>query len=358
MLIRSLRAAVPAVLALSAVAQAQDAPPRHTSTEQFDAATITIEHGQPAWTEERLGAMQQIAPGLPWRMGSENLTTMVIKGGAVLFGNQIVQPARYGVNLARAGANDWAFVLFDPIHEQDQNYFTMRGDEKNQIVPTSFVADAQPSVPALTVDVTGDKHCGKCELQWGPMRVSAPITPITLRTAGVSINDADTETTWYSYPLAANADLSKPMIAGKIGLTLDDEDCTMNVYVSLQGEQIVADLRNVERETWEQENAKIADQQKLLDAAIQQFGQQAEAQIAPLITALKRKNARNEVMLEETAGRPDNLKFTDKAYDGTGTGLKCELVKTRSGLKLEITLGNKTSVVALDESKFTLKTSG
>jgi len=126
----------------------------------------------------------------------------------------------------------------------------------------------------------------------------------------------------------------------------------------MQGDQIVAELRNVEREQWEAENAKIADQQKLLDAALQQFGQQAEAQIAPLIAGLKRRNARNEVNLEDTANRPDNLKFSDKAYDGTGSGMKCELVKTRSGLKLEITLGSKTGVLALDESKFALKTSG
>jgi hypothetical protein len=354
---RSLRATVPALLAMTAVAQAQ--APRHTSTEKYEAATITLEHGQPPWTEERLGAMQQIAPGIPWRMGSEGLTTMEIKGAPILFGDKVVQPARYGVNLARSGANEWSFVLFDPIHEQEQNGFMMRGDEKNQVVvPTKFAADAQPSVPALTIDVTGDKHCGKCELQWGPMRVSAPITPITISNATVSINSNETETTWYAYPLAPEADLSKPMIAGHIGLTIDDDDCTMNVYVSRQGDQIVADLRNVEREQWELENSKIAEQQKLLDAAIQQFGQQAEAQIAPMITALKRKNARNEVMLEETVGRPDNLKFTEKAYDGTGTGLKCELVKTRSGLKLEITLGNKTGVLAIDESKFTAKASG
>src|SRR5262249_17440303 len=159
-----------------------------------------------------------------------------------------------------------------------------------------------------------------------PMRVSAPITPITIRSAPVSLNENETETTWYSYPLPADADLSKPLIAGRIGLSLDDDDCSMNVYVSLQGDQIVADLRDVEREQWEAENAKIVAQQKLLDAAIQQFGPQAEAQIAPLITALKRKSARNEVMLEESVGRPDNLKFSDKAYDGTGTGMKCELV--------------------------------
>jgi hypothetical protein len=67
---------------------------------------------------------------------------------------------------------------------------------------------------------------------------------------------------------------------------------------------------------------------------------------------------RNEVMLEESAGRPDNLKFSDKAYDGTGSGMKCDLVKTRSGLKLEITLGNKTGVLAIDESKFVPRASG
>ena len=102
----------------------------------------------------------------------------------------------------------------------------------------------------------------------------------------------------------------------------------------------------------------MIDLQKLLDATIQQFGQQAEAQIAPQITAIKRKTARNEVMLEESVNRPDNVKFSDKAYDGTGSGMKCDLVKTRSGLKLEISLGNKTGVLAIDESKLAPKASG
>jgi hypothetical protein len=356
MLFRSLRAGIPALLALTAVARAQ--APRHTSTEKFDAATITVEHGQPPWSEERLGTIQQIPPGFPWRMGSEGLTTLEIKGAPVLFGSQVIQPARYGVNLVRGGANDWSFVLFEPTHEADANGFQMKGDEKNQVVATKFVADAQPSVEALTIDVKSDQHCGTCELKWGPLRVSAPITPITAHAANVSINSNETETTWYSYPLPADADLSKPIIAGRIGLQVDDDDCSMNVYVSMQGDQIVAELRNVEREQWETENAKMVDLQKFLDAAIQQFGQQAEAQVAPQIAGIKRKTARNEVMLEETAGRPDHLKFSDKAYDGTGSGMKCDLVKTRSGLKLEITLGNKTGVLAIDESKFVPKTSG
>ena len=356
MLFRSLCVGILALLALTAVAQAQ--APRHTSTDKFDAATITVEHGQPPWSEERLGTIQQLLFGFLWRMGSEGLTTLEIKGAPVLFGNQVVQPARYGVNLARAGANDWNFILFEPIHEADPTGFQMRGDEKNTVIATKFVADAQPSVEALTIEVKSDQHCGKCELQWGPLRVSAPITPITIHGANVSINSNETETTWYSYPLPADADLAKPMIAGRIGLQVDDEDCTMTVYVSMQGDQIVAELRNVEREQWEAENAKMVDLQKLLDAAIQQFGQQAEAQIAPQITAIKRKTARNEVMLEESVNRPDNVKFSDKAYDGTGSGMKCDLVKTRSGLKLEISLGNKTGVLAIDESKLAPKASG
>jgi hypothetical protein len=358
MFVRSLRAGLPAVLLLASVAQAQDAPPRHTSTATFGKTTVTVEHGQPPWSEDRLGQIANIPPGQPWRMGSELLTTIEIKGGPIFFGDKLITPARYGFNLVRTGEKDWMFVTFEPLHESPQGPYQMVGDEPSSLIPTRFAADAEPSVAALTIDVTGGEAAGKCELSWGPMRVSAPITPITVTTAPVTINSNEAEASWYARPLQSDTDLTKPMIAGKIALDLDGDDCSMNVYVMMQGEEIVALFRNAEREKWETENSQIDGRQKQLEAAIQQFGAQAEAQLSPIISDLKHRQAVNEVYLEDSVDRPDNLKFSEKALEGKGTGLRCDLLKVRGGLRIEVTLGAKTAVVAVDEEQFVKKASG
>jgi hypothetical protein len=356
MLVRSLWAGLPAVLVLTAVAQAQT--PRHTSTAKFGNTTVTVEHGQPPWSEDRLGQIAQIPPGTPWRMGAELLTTIEIKGGPIFFGDKLIPPARYGFNLMRTGEKDWSFVTFDPLHESPQGPFTLVGDEPATLIPSKFVGDAAESAAALTLDVTSGDAGGKCELAWGPMRISAQITPVTITTSAVTINSNDAEASWYSRPLPPDADLTKPMIAGKVALELDGDDCSMNVYVMMQGDQIVTLFRNAEREQWETENSQIDGRQKQLEAAIAQFGAQAEAQIAPLITDLKRKQARNEVMLEESVDRPDNLKFSEKASDGKGTGLRCEMLKVRGSVRLEVTLGAKTAIITVDESQFVKKAAG
>lgn len=357
MFARSLRAGLPAVLALASVAQAQTSPPRHTSTATFGKTTVTVEHGQPPWSEERLGQISQIQPGQPWRMGSELLTTIEIKGGPIFFGDQLVPPARYGFNLARTN-DGWSYVAFEPLHESPQGPFTLVGDEAQILIPTKFVSDAEPSVAAMMIEVTAADKAGKCELSWGPLRVTAPITPIAVTTAPVTINSNEAEASWYARPLPADADLTKPMIAGKIALELDGDDCSMNVYVMMQGEEIVTLFRNAEREKWESEIALGEGRQKLYEAAIQQFGAQAEAQLAPVISDLKHKQAVNEVYLEDSVDRPDNLKFSEKALDGKGSGLKCDMLKVRGGLRLEVSIGGKTAVVSLDESKFAKKASG
>jgi DUF2911 family protein len=355
MFARSLRAGLPAVLALASVAQAQ--APRHTSTAAFGKTTVTVEHGQPPWSEDRLGQVSQIQPGQPWRMGSELLTTIEVKGGPIFFGDQLVPPARYGFNLVRT-PDGWMFIAFDPLHESPQGPFTLMGDEPSIPIPAKFVADAEPSVPAMTIDVTAADKSGKCELSWGPLRVTAPITPIAVTTSPVTINSNEAEASWYARPLPADADLTKPMIAGKIALEIGDDDCSMNVYVSLQGEEIVTTFRNAEREKWESEIAAGEGRQKVYEAAIQQFGAQAEAQLAPVISDLKHKQAVNEVYLEDSVDRPDNLKFSEKALDGKGSGLKCDMLKVRGGLRLEVSIGAKTAVVSLDESQFAKKASG
>jgi hypothetical protein len=359
MLVRTLRACLPALLVLAARVPAQT-PPRHESKATLGDVTVTVEHGQPPWSEDRIGAIGQIPPGFPWRMGSENLTTIKIDGGPIFFGDKLVRPGRYGFNLTRVGTQDWAYTVFEPTHESDPNYFTLRGDEPSQQqIPAKFQSDATPSAEALTIDVTGDAKGGSCVLAWGPLRVSAPIIPVRITTSAININGYDTITSWYTRPLAEGVDLTQPILAGNIPLKFDEsEDCSMNVYVMLKDDQLCAELRNVEREQWERDNALMGDRRKQLQAALDQFGAQAEGQIRPLLKDLDLREARNEVNLEMSTRRPDKIEIHEKAYDGSGAGLRAELVKSRGGLRLDISLGAKTAVLSLDESLFALKADG
>ena len=53
-----------------------------------------------------LGQMAQLAQaGQAWRLGSEGITTLEVKGGPIFFGEQLIQPKRYGFNLLATGDN-------------------------------------------------------------------------------------------------------------------------------------------------------------------------------------------------------------------------------------------------------------
>lgn len=329
--------------------------PRHTSTVTLGATTLTVEHGQPAWNDSRLGQLAQAAQGAvgpAWRMGSEGMTTLVVKGGPVFFGDELIQPGRYGFNLAPAGENAWSFLVFDPVNEAQSFAFT--GTEKNQVVPTQFKSDAVELAPLLTIDLAATGETGSCTLAWGPLRATAPLGAAAITNAEIELNGAPAKTTWYRRALCADADCTRPMIAGKIDLTIDDSDCSMNVYLMVEGDQLVALMRNRERETAEGQNAAIELQMKQFEAMIQQFGPQAEAQVGALKKQAQRQLVKNELVLEDTVNRPDNLKFSAPAEAGKPGELACEVFQTRRSINLEVSLGGKKGVIRIDESLFAL----
>jgi hypothetical protein len=337
--------------------QAPQGAPRQTSTVKVGAASITVEHGQPPWSDDRIGQMAQLPVGQVWRMGSEGMTTIVVAGGPVFFGEELIEPGRYGFNLVHAGENAWNFIVFEPIHEAT-NPLQMMGDEPNHLIVSKFVGDAKESAPALTIDFTGSGDTATCELKWGPMRVTAPLTGIVVTRSDLELNGNPATASWFSRPLAADLDPSKPVIAGTIDLEIEEEPCSMNVYVMVDGGNLVTLFRNQERERWEKENAAMDDQEKRLNALIQQFGAQAEGQINPILQQMRRKRAKNEVYLEDSVTRPDNLKFSAPAEEATPGKVSCDVFKTRSGRSLEIIFGGKKAVIRIDDSQFALKPAG
>ena len=346
-------AAAPAAAAPQAAPQGS---PRHTATVTLGAATLTLEHGQPPWSDQRLGQMAQMAQqGQAWRMGSENATTLEVTGGPVFFGDELVQPGRYGMNLQPAGENAFSFVVFEPLH-LDQSP-QMLGDEPNQLIPTVFKGDAAELTPALLLDFVVAGDTAACTLSWGPLRATAPLAAAGVSTAEIELNGNPADTTWYRRALAEGFDCSKPMIAGKIDFAIDEQDCSMNVYVMLEGDQLVAVMRNREREQAEAQTLSLEAGMKQFDAAIQQFGEQAAAQIAPLKRQAQRQLVKNELTLEDTVNLPDNLKFSAPCEAGKPGALACEIFQTRRSINLEVLLGGKKGVVRIDESLFAVKSS-
>ena len=339
----------------AAPAPAPQGAPRHRSAAKLGESNVVVEHGQPTWNDQRLGQMAQSVPvGQVWRMGSEAMTTLSIAGGPVFFGEEMIEPGRYGFNLLRASETTWNFVVFQPKHEAD-GAFTMQGDEAVQQIPATYVDNATESAAVLTVDVIVDGDAARCVVAWGPIRVTAPISSVSVATSELEVNGTAAEASWYHRPLAPGVDLARPMIAGKLDMEIDGESCSMNVYVAQDGANLVALFRNAEREGWEKENATMEQTMKTFEALIQQVGAQAEAALAPRIQAMKRRLAKNEIMLEETVNRPDNLKYAEVAADASPGRISCDVVKTRGSLNLEIVFGGKHAVIRLDESQFALR---
>jgi len=364
MLARPLRDAILATLALAPFASAQQpagggqGAPRHRSAAALGDSNVVIEHGQPTWNESRIGQIAQVPIGQVWRMGSEGMTTLSVSGAPIFFGEEFLRPGRYGFNLLHVADNAWSFVVFDPIHES-QGTPQMMGDETNWQIPSKFVGDAAESVPELTIDVIADGESAVCELKWGPMRVTAPISAVQLATSEFELNGTIATATWYRRPLRPDADCTQPTIAGSIELEIEGEDCSMNIYLLQEGDHVVALFRNRERERWERENAGIEERVKQFEAAIQQFGAQAEAQIGPILQQMRRRKTKNEVLLEDSVGRPDNLRFTAPSEEAGGTArISCEFVKTRSTRNLEVVHGGRRALIRLDEDRFAVKASG
>lgn len=357
----------PGLIALSAFVLAAPAPaqsiapggapqgaPRHTSTAKVGEATLTVEHGQPPWSDDRLGAMAQIAQqGQPWRMGSEGITTFTVAGAPVFFGDELIEPGRYGFNLAPTGQNAWAFLVFEPLNEAQ--FPTMLGNEPSKTVAARFVGDAAEIVPAMTIDVAAESSTGTCTLAWGPMRLSADLAAAQVTRAELELNGVPAKSTWYRRALPAGADASRPRIAGSIELAIDDEDCSMNVYVMQEGDQVVALLRNREREQAEQAMALADTALKQFDALIQQFGAQAEAQVGPLKTQAQRQIVRSEITLEDSVCRPDQIRVAATGEAAEPGSLFCSIYQSRSSINLEVCVGGLKSVLRLDESLFALK---
>jgi hypothetical protein len=343
----------PAATAQSPAPAAQGAP-RHTASATFGTATLTVEHGQPAWNDQRLGQLAQLAQqgGGAWRMGSEGLTTLVVKGGPVFFGDELVQPGRYGFNLLPTGENQFSFVVFDPKNEATSPQ--MLGDEANQLVPAQFTGDAPESAAAMTIDLAATGETGTCTLAWGPLRLVAPLAAAGMTVAEIELNGNPAKTTWYRRALTEGADGSRPMIAGKIDFEIDGQDCSLNVYTMIEGEQLVAVMRNRERETAEAQNRTLEEGMKRFDALVQQFGPQAEAQIGGLRKQAQRQQIKNELLLEETAHCPDNLRFSTPWEPGRPGVLHCEVFQTRRSINLEVALCGRHGVIRIDESLFAL----
>jgi hypothetical protein len=344
-----------------AVAQAQSGSPavgapRHQAKVVLGEASVHVEHGQPPWSDERLGQIGMVPVGQPWRMGSEGLTTFTVHDAPVFFGTQLVEPGRYGFNLLHAGENLWNFVIFEPKNVAISP-FQMVGDEKNQQILTSFTSDAAEVVDALTIDLAGEGEAGSCTLRWGPLRVSAPLTAVAVSRNELEINGHEATASWWARPLPEGTDPTAAAIVGRIELEIDGESCSMNVYALHEGGNLVALLRNVEREGWQNENAAIETGLRQLETVIQQYPQ-AEAQVGPMAQALRRRFDKNEILLEMTAERPDNLRFAAEASEAPAGRVRCDLIPARSGLRLEITFAGLRALIRVDETAFELKASG
>ena len=156
--------------------------PREFAEVSFGAIKVSIEHGCPPWSEQRLAQMKQQVPvGALWRMGADDHTTILVSGGAIRLGDLVIDDGGFGLNARRTGEREWSFVTYDggeaTTESQDNTWET----------PATFTERQDPAPERLAFTIADEKSAKTLSVRFGPMVLSAPIVPVEARDAELAI---------------------------------------------------------------------------------------------------------------------------------------------------------------------------
>jgi hypothetical protein len=138
-----------------ACAYAQVAGDRGTTSLDLSGGKVTVEYGRPALRDRDLEAM--IQPGLEWRMGSNDPTTLTTDV-ALKFGDKSVPPGKYTLTAKVTAPREWVLKI--------------EGDSSSTEVPFKF-QKVEKSVDLLTISLEKAGGGGRFVLHWGTLTLSA-----------------------------------------------------------------------------------------------------------------------------------------------------------------------------------------
>jgi len=144
-------------LAVAAIALAHN--PRGKVEASFNGKAVTVEYGRPSLNGRDM--LAQAAPGMVWRLGSENATTITTEGDLMI-----------GSNMAAAGAYSLFAKKTDDgwdlrVNSETGQSGLAHDPEKDLFSAPLKVEMTDDSAEMFTISLMADGMNGTLKMQWG-----------------------------------------------------------------------------------------------------------------------------------------------------------------------------------------------
>lgn len=154
---RPLFAALAVLVSLATLALAHN--PRGKAEASFNGKAVTIEYGRPSLNgRDMLG---QATPGMVWRLGSENATTITTEGD-LMIGSNMAPAGAYSL-FAKKTDDGWNLLVNS---ETGQSGLAHNPDKDLFSVPLK-VETTDDAAEMFTISLMADGMNGSLTMQWG-----------------------------------------------------------------------------------------------------------------------------------------------------------------------------------------------
>jgi hypothetical protein len=322
--------------------------PRESAEVSFGPIKVSVDHGCPAWNEQRLAQLKEQVPvGALWRMGADDHTTILVAGGAIRLGDLVIDDGGFGLNARRTGEREWNFVLYDGGEA------TAETEDNKWETPATFTERQDPAPERLAFTISDEKVGATAvkvlSVRFGPMVLSAPIVPVEARDGEVKLGGEIANARWFAVT-AANAPRAGAWV--RTGETrsffVGDVNCAFDVDLKLDEKGAAVRFRNRAR-------AKVADEIAGLNAQLARVkkepagGHRAEREVIELEATLEK--LAEELKDVGPAPEPFELAVPLTAAKTPSGKISAELVSKGGKLELVVQANDRAGSVAVDEAK-------
>lgn len=343
------RASIAFLLASVASAPALAQASRENATAELGGVHVEVEYGSPPWREERIGQIDKMLPvGAVWRLGADRRTTLLVKGGAILIGDTVVEEGGYGLNLRRTSEKQWAFVVYDG---SDTN---VGPDDQEWEIPAQTIdAAGEEAPPRLVVafeEVAGSQALA---VRWGPLAVRTPVAAIETRETEVVLGGEQATGRWFVRGAGSAPRPGAWTRVGSLGsFFVDDVDCAMDFLLKLDGAKARIRVQNRERARLVERLARVESQ---LAQATGNAGSpgQPTARFNANVKRFADAKAKLEQEIADLGAAPQPLEIElalPSAKEPTGR-IAVELLRRDDRLVIAVDAFDRAGEAAVDEAK-------
>ncbi len=149
------------------VAAATAHNPRGKTEADFAGKKVTVDYGRPSLNGRDM--LSQVAPGMVWRLGSEDATTITSEG-SLMFGENMVPAGAYSL-FARKTDDGWDLL----VNSETGQSGLAHDPEKDLFAAPLQVESADEVAEMFTISLMADGMNGTMKMQWGAMALVADL---------------------------------------------------------------------------------------------------------------------------------------------------------------------------------------